>query len=226
MEEFLTQMKIQVNEKVFLKDPDSSEIGRKIVNNSILLIDEIGFEEFTFKKLGLEIGSPESTIYRYFENKHKILLYLTIWYWSWLEYRLVFGTVNIISLNEKLNTAIKLLVEPIQEDSDFSHINEVVLNRIVISESAKSYFTKKVGVDNKDGVFKVYKRLVQRVGDLVLAINPDFEYPNMLISTVIEGAHQQRYFGEHLPSLTNVRDGTKDISNFFIQMVFRTIGKK
>lgn len=226
MEEFLTQMKIQVNEKVFLKDPDSSEIGRKIINNSILLIDEIGFEEFTFKKLGLEIGSPESTIYRYFENKHKILLYLTIWYWSWLEYRLVFGTVNIISLNEKLNTAIKLLVEPIQEDSDFSHINEVVLNRIVISESAKSYFTKKVGVDNKDGVFKVYKRLVQRVGDLVLAINPDFEYPNMLISTVIEGAHQQRYFGEHLPSLTNVRDGTKDISNFFIQMVFRTIGKK
>ena len=89
-----------------------------------------------------------------------------------------------------------------------------------------SPFTKKVGVDNKDGVFKVYKRLVQRVGDLVLAINPDFEYPNMLISTVIEGAHQQRYFGEHLPSLTNVRDGTKDISNFFIQMVFRTIGKK
>jgi AcrR family transcriptional regulator len=226
MEEFLTQMKIQVNEKVFLKDPDSSEIGRKIINTSILLIDEIGFEEFTFKKLGLEIGSPESTIYRYFENKHKILLYLTIWYWSWLEYRLVFGTVNIISLNEKLNTAIKLLVEPIQEDSDFSHINEVVLNRIVISESAKSYFTKKVGVDNKDGVFKVYKRLVQRVGDLVLAINPDFEYPNMLISTVIEGAHQQRYFGEHLPSLTNVRNGNKDISNFFIQMVFRTIGKK
>jgi len=226
MEELLTQMKIQVNEKVFLKDPDSSEIGRKIINNSIFLIDEIGFEEFTFKKLGLEIGSPESTIYRYFENKHKILLYLTIWYWSWLEYRLVFGTANIISLNEKLNTAIKLLVEPIQEDSDFSHINEVVLNRIVISESAKSYFTKKVGVDNKDGVFKVYKRLVQRVGDLVLAINPDFEYPNMLISTVIEGAHQQRYFGEHLPSLTNVRNGNKDISNFFIQMVFRTIGKK
>ena len=226
MEELLTQMKIQVNEKVFLKDPDSSEIGRKIINNSILLIDEIGFEEFTFKKLGLEIGSPESTIYRYFENKHKILLYVTIWYWSWLEYRLVFGTANIISLNEKLNTAIKLLVEPIQEDSDFSHINEVVLNRIVISESAKSYFTKKVGVDNKDGVFKVYKRLVQRVGDLVLAINPDFEYPNMLISTVIEGAHQQRYFGEHLPSLTNVRNGNKDISNFFIQMVFRTIGKK
>lgn len=219
-------MKIQVNEKVFLKDPDSSEIGRRIINNSILLIDKIGFEEFTFKKLGSEIGSPESTIYRYFENKHKVLLYLTIWYWSWLEYRLVFGTANILSLEEKLKTAIKLLVEPIQEDSDFSHINEVVLNRIVISESAKSYFTKEVSVDNKNGVFKVYKRLVQRVGDVVLTINPDFDYPNMLISTVIEGAHQQRYFAEHLPSLTNAGKGKKNISNFFVQMVFSTIGKK
>ncbi|MCG8309872.1 MAG: TetR/AcrR family transcriptional regulator [Cytophagales bacterium] len=226
MEEFLTQMRIQVNKRVFLKDPDTSEKGRKIISNSILLIDEIGFENFTFKKLGMKIGSPESTIYRYFENKHKILLYLTIWYWSWLEYRLVFSTININSPEEKLNTAIKLLVEPIKEDSDFSHINEVVLNRIVISESAKSYFTKDVGEDNKDGVFKVYKRLVQRVSDMVLAINPDFEYPNMLISTVVEGAHQQRHFAKYLPSLTNVRKGKKDITNFFIQMVFNTIQKK
>lgn len=226
MKELLAEMKIQVNEKVFLKDPDSSEIGRRITRDSILLIDEIGFEEFSFTKLGLKIGSPESTIYRYFENKYKVLLYLTIWYWSWLEYRLVFGTVNILSPEEKLIVAIKLLVEPIQEDSDFSHINEVALNRIVISESAKSYFTKSVAVNNKDGVFKVYKRLVRRVGDLVLAINPDFDYPNMLISTVIEGAHNQRYFAEHVPSLTNVRKGNKDISNFFILMVFSTIGKK
>ena len=226
MKELLTQMKIQVNDKVFLKDPDSSEIGRRIINNSISLIDEIGFEEFTFKKLGGKIGSPESTIYRYFENKHKVLLYLTIWYWSWLEYQLVFATANIFSPEEKLKKAIKLLVEPVQEDSDFSHINEVVLNRIVISESAKSYFTKKVDAENKDGMFKVYKRLVQRVSDMVLAINPDFDYPNMLISTAIEGAHQQRHFAEHLPSLTNVNKGDKDISNFFIQMVFSTIRKE
>ena len=226
MDELLTQMKIQVNENVFLKDPDSSEIGRRIINNSIFLIDKIGFEEFTFKKLGGKIGSPESTIYRYFENKHKVLLYLTIWYWSWLEYQLVFATANIPSPEEKLKKAIKLLVEPVHEDSDFSHINEVVLNRIVISESAKSYFTKKVDAENKDGMFKVYKRLVQRVSDMVLAINPDFDYPNMLISTVIEGAHQQRHFAEHLPSLTNVNKGDKDISNFFIQMVFSTIRKE
>ncbi len=226
MKDLLAQMKIKVNEKVFLKDPDSSELGRSIVANGILLIDEVGFESFTFKKLGHKIGSPESTIYRYFENKHKVLLYLSSWYFSWLEYRLVFSTVNIASPEEKLKKAIKLLSEPVQEDSNYSHINEVVLNRIVITESTKTYFTKDVDAENNDGLFKVYKRLVQRVADMVLVINPKYEYPHMLISTVIEGAHQQKHFAEHLPSLTDVRNGDKDISNFFIQMVFNTIPMK
>ena len=226
MKDLLAQMKIKVNEKIFLKDPDSSDVGRSIVATSILLIDEIGFEAFTFKKLGFRIGSPESTIYRYFENKHKVLLYVSSWYLSWLEYRLVFSTVNIASPEEKLMKAIKLLTEPVQEDSNYSHINEVVLNRIVIAESSKTYFTKEVDAGNNDGLFKVYKRLVQRVADMVLVINPKYEYPRMLISTVIEGAHQQNHFAEHLPSLTDVRDGDKDISNFFIQMVFNTIPTK
>lgn len=226
MNDLLIHMHIKVNEKVFLKDPDSSDIGRSIVANSILLIDEIGFETFTFKKLGQKIGSPESTIYRYFENKHKVLLYLSSWYLSWLEYRLVFSTANIASPEDKLRKAIKLLTEPVQEDSNYSHINEVVLNRIVISESSKTYFTKEVDAENNDGLFMVYKRLVQRVANMVLEINPKYKYPNMLVSTVIEGAHQQKHFAEHLPSLTNVRGGDKDISNFFTQLVFNTIRKK
>ncbi len=226
MNDLLIHMHIKVNEKVFLKDPDSSDIGRSIVTNSILLIDEIGFEAFTFKKLGQKIGSPESTIYRYFENKHKVLLYLSSWYLSWLEYRLVFSTANIASPKDKLSKAIKLLTEPVQEDSNYSHINEVVLNRIVISESSKTYFTKEVDAENNDGLFMVYKRLVQRVANMVLDINPKYKYPNMLVSTVIEGAHQQKHFAEHLPSLTNVIGGDKDISNFFTQLVFNTIKKK
>ena len=146
MEEFLTQMKIQVNEKVFLKDPDSSEIGRKIVNNSILLIDEIGFEEFTFKKLSQEIGSPESSIYRYFENKHLVLFYLITWYWSMLEYLLVFGTDNIELPKERLSKAIELVTESIKQNGGFPYMDEIVLNRIVIAESSKLYHTKEVDI--------------------------------------------------------------------------------
>jgi AcrR family transcriptional regulator len=226
MNDLLNQITIKVNDRVYLKNPDSSELGKKIITNGIILIDELGFESFTFKRLGLKIGSPESTIYRYFENKHKLLLYLTSWYWCWLEYRLVFSMANIISPEEKLETAIELLTKPVQEDSSFSHVNEVILYRIVIAESSKSYFTKEVDAENKEGLFAVYKKIVQRVSDVVTDINPEFEYPHMLISTVIEGAHQQKHFAEHLPSLTDIEKGDKAITDFFTQMVFHTINTK
>ena len=95
MKDLLQNIKIAVNDKLYVKDPESSELGKKIIQNSILLIDEIGFDKFTFKKLGLRIGSNESSIYRYFDSKHKLLLYLSSWYWCWMEYRLVFAISNL-----------------------------------------------------------------------------------------------------------------------------------
>ena len=77
MSTILSNIKIQVNEKLYVKDPETSDLGKKIIENSILLIDEIGIEHFTFKKLGERIGSNESSIYRYFENKHKLVVYLS-----------------------------------------------------------------------------------------------------------------------------------------------------
>ena len=67
MQNLLSNLKITINEKLYVKDPETSELGRNILKNSILLIDEIGFEAFTFKKLGEKIQSNESSIYRYFE---------------------------------------------------------------------------------------------------------------------------------------------------------------
>ena len=96
-------LRFTINEKLFLKDPESSDLGRKILKHSILMIDEIGFDAFTFKKLGECIGSNESSIYRYFENKHKLLLYLSSWYWSWVEYRMLFAIQNINDFKEKLS---------------------------------------------------------------------------------------------------------------------------
>ena len=111
MKRLLSNIKIQVNDNIYQKDPETSELGRKIIENSILMIHEIGIENFTFKKLGVKIQSNESSIYRYFENKHKLLLYLTSWYWSWVEYQLVFSTFNVndavvIELSEVLNISI------------------------------------------------------------------------------------------------------------------------
>lgn len=225
MKRLLSKVNIRVNEHVYLKDPESSELGRRILKGSIDLLDEIGFEQFTFRKLAISIKSTEASIYRYFESKHKLLLYLTSWYWGWQEYRLVFSLANIESPHERLKRAIKVLTEEVQEDSDFLFINEVKLHRIVIAESSKAYLTREVDAENRDGVFLGYKQLVERVSDIVLEINPEYLYPHMLASTVIEGAHHQRYFAEHLPRLTDTIEGKDVIPEFYIEIVCNAISK-
>ena len=219
----LTQIGIKVNEKVFLKDPESSDLGRSILEGGIDLIDEIGFEAFTFRKLAQKIGSTEASVYRYFESKQRLLIYLSCWYWRWLDYKLVLATANIDSPEERLNRALTVLIEQVEVDSSFSHINEVKLNRIIISESTKAYLNKHVDEENRDGFFRDYKELVQRVSDIISEINADYKYPNMLVSTVIEGAHLQRFFADHLPRLTNVIEGEDAVTDFCIHTVFKAI---
>ena len=216
-------LQIMIGPELYTKNPDSSDLGKKIVSKSISMIDDLGFENFTFKKLGIEIGSNESSIYRYFESKHALLIYLINWYWSWIEYKIVFATLNINSPIEKLEKAIKILTEEVVEDNSFSYINEVILTKIIISESSKAYHTKEVDKENEKGFYKTYKNVVERVSSLVLEINPTFEYPHMLVSTVIEGAHHQRYFSKHLPSLTDFEEGKNNIACFYNDLVFKLI---
>ena len=214
---------ITINPALFSKDPKSTELGKKIVSTSIEMINELGFESFTFKKLGVRIGSNESSIYRYFDSKHTLLVYLINWYWSWMEYKIVFATSNLASSEEKLVNSIKMLTQNISEDSNFSFINEVLLNNIIIAESSKAYHTKDIDAENEKGFYKTYKRVVQRISDFVLEVNPEFEFPHMLISTVIEGAHHQRFFSKHLPSLTDVEEGKNNIIRFYTDLVLNAI---
>lgn len=216
-------IKIAVNPELYNKNPDSSELGKRIVSKSIEMIEEMGFEVFTFKKLGVAIGSNESSIYRYFDSKHALLLFLFNWYWRWTEYRLVLTTQALDEPEDKLRLAIKLLTREITQDNAVSYINEVLLHRIIVAESSKAYHTKKVDEENAQGFFLSYKQVVQRLADMVLAINPTFPFPHMLISTVIEGAHHQRYFSEHLPALTDVEPEQNNIVNFYTELVFKTI---
>ena len=223
MDRFLSKVEIKVNEKLYLKHPDSSELGKKIIAGAIELIDKIGFDAFTFRKLAAQIESTEASIYRYYESKHKLLLYLTSWYWGWMEYRLVFSTTNIHSAKERLERSINLITEQVTDENSYTHIDVVKLNRIVISESSKAYLIKEVDIENKEGAYSGYKQFVARISDIILEINPKYKYPHMLISTVIEGAHHQHYFAEHLPRLTDVIKGEDSISIFYTDMVLKTI---
>ena len=155
-------LKIKVNEKIYVKDPETSPLGKKIIEKSILLIDEIGFENFTFKKLGDKINSNESSIYRYFENKHKLLVYLSSWYWSWIEYKLIFATTNIENPKEKLKRAIVIVTEKVGTENNIEYIDEAILNKIIIAEFTKTIQTKEVDQENKEGFFLIYKRVINR----------------------------------------------------------------
>lgn len=223
MTEFQNKISFNINDKVFLKDPNSSELGIKILRGSIDLIEELGLENFTFKKLSNHISSTEASVYRYFESKHHLLTYLVLWYWGWQEYRIIMRCMNIEDPKERLKRAIKVLTERIEEDSQFADINEVKLNRIVIAESSKIYLIKDVERENSLGFFSQYKEVVNRVSSIILEINPNYKYPHMLVSTIIEGANHQRFFAEHIPSLTDVFEGEDAITTFYQELALKEL---
>lgn len=224
MNSILTHLKIQVNEKIYVKDPESSTLGKKIIQESILLIHEIGFEYFTFKKLGERIGSNESSIYRYFESKHKLLVYLSSWYWGWMEYRLVFSTNNISNTTEKLQKAITIVTEKIEDDSTTQHINEAILNKIIIAEFTKTIMTKEVDEENKEGFFLVYKRVINRIVEMIQEVNPEYQYAKSLASSIIEGSLHQHFLKEHLTSITNC-DSTHNATEFYLDLIEKILKK-
>lgn len=222
MKNLLSVLKISVPDKIFIKDPETSVLGKKIIEHAILLIDEIGFEAFTFKKLGTKIGSNESSIYRYFESKHKLLLYLSSWYWAWLEYQLVIETFSISDVNEKLEKAICVVTRKVKEDDSFLHINKTLLYKIIVNENSKSFLTKEVDTDNKEGYFEGYKRVITRISEMILAVNTKYPFALSLASTIIEGSLHQHYLKDHFPLIT---DSTpkETPTNFFIHLVKGTI---
>ncbi len=221
------QLQIKMNEDLFLRNPEQTELGKNIIKHSIQLIEKDGFEAFTFKKLAEDIGTTEAGIYRYFENKHRLLLYIIAWYWSWLEYQISFQTNNVTDPVVKLKKVIKLLATTVQDDAKTSHVNESLLHQIIISEGSKAYLTKQVGEDNKHQFFKPYKDLCAVIGDIILECSPKYKYPRSLATTIIEMAHFQNFFMNNLPSLTDFGKNKEEteVVAFLNDLVFSSIKK-
>ncbi|MEM6524388.1 MAG: TetR/AcrR family transcriptional regulator [Bacteroidota bacterium] len=223
----MATLQLLMSENLFLRDPQDTELGRKIVQESIKMIDELGFEGFTFKKLAIRIDSTEASIYRYFENKHRLLVYMIAWYWNWLEYKIDFGTQNITDPEKKLEIALGIVSERKTADPFFPQIDEEALYRIVIAESDKTYLTKQVDEDNKEGLFRGFKSLCHKIATFILEINPEFEFAHSLISTALQAGHQQLFYAQHLPSLTDFDKDKDDLHkrnmDFLTTMVFNTI---
>ena len=222
MQNILSNIIISVNDKLYVKNPETSDLGKKIIEQSILLIDEIGFENFTFKKLGEKINSNESSIYRYFESKHNLMLYLSSWYWGWIEYRLAFATTNISDSMERLKKGITIVTEKIEDDSATQHINESILNKIIIQEFTKTLLTKEVDEENKKDFFIVYKRVINRIVELIADVNPNYAFAKSLASSIVEGALHQHFLKNHLKTITNCSE-TISPTDFYIDLIEKTL---
>lgn len=220
------QVNFRLNESIYKKDPETSEVGRQIVRHSIDLIFELGLEQFTFKKLAADIGTTEATIYRYFENKHRILLYILNWYWSYMEFLVVFRLQNVTSTREKLKIILELLTADLPESSGLNDYNKKSLNQIVIAESSKAYLTKEVSEINKNQVFKPYKDLCAKISEVIHEYSPKYKFPKSLSTTIIEAAHQQQFFSSNLPRLTdNAEQQSAGFTRRFIEdLLFKVLG--
>ncbi len=222
------EVRIKMNEKLFLRNPEESVLGKKIVKQGLALINKLGFEDFTFKKLATEVNTTEASIYRYFENKHKLLVYLITWYWSFLEYKVIFSINNINEPELKLKTIIKILCEEPSNDTlttDF--ISEYESYKLVIWESSKAYLTRNVSKDNKDHLFKPYKDLCERFSSIIKEYNSKYKYPRSLASTILEMSHSQKFFKQNLPALTDFpkEKDDKKIILFLESLLFQSINK-
>ena len=218
------KISIRLNEKLFLRDPESSDLGKRIVKHGIEMIHKLGFESFTFKKLGDEIHTTEASIYRYFENKHRLLLYIITWYWTYLEYQVIFNINNMTESDDKIRRVIDLLTHQLNDSLGKIEFNHKALYDIVISESSKAYLSKEVDNNNSELLFKPYKDLCERIARLFSEYNPAFPYPYSLASTVIEAAHFQHFFVQHLPRLTDFgRSKNFSTQGFLEHLVFATL---
>ena len=219
-------LRIDLNEKLYLRDPQATDLGRRLVAESVLLIDEIGFEQFTFKKLAQRMESTEASLYRYFENKHKLLVYLVSWHWAWLRYQIRFHTHNVPDARERLHLILGILTRAHEDDPATTQLDEAALYRIVVHEASKSYLTRDVDGDNREGLFREYKQLAAGIVAVVQEINPAYAYPHALVSTLLESARKQLFFAQHLPSLTDAITGSKDentLQAFLAQVAFSTL---
>lgn len=197
------QVKFIVNENLFLRDPESTAMGKAIVKNSIDLIYETGFENFTFKKLAQKINSTEATVYRYFSSKHKLLTYILNWYWSYMEFIAKMRLSEMKNPQEKIIVILEIITHQNDTEDTIEDYDLNKLHKIVISESSKSYLVKEVDAINKEMVFTPLKSFCSFFGDIISEAKSDFPYPKSLASTLLETAHDQQFFSEHLPKLTD-----------------------
>ncbi len=221
------KLSFNLNENLYLRDPENSDLGKKIIKNGIDMIYDLGFENFTFKKLAKQIGTTEASLYRYFENKQKLLLYIISWYWHYIDFIIEFKLQNIQDAKTKIIEIIQILTNDYSANNSGLDYDMYNLYQIVLSDSNKVYQIKNVTEINQNQLFKPYKSLCSKIADIFIEYNPNYLYPKSLSSSFIELSHFHKYFSQHLPNLTDINDTSKNNTNDFLNnLLFSALGSQ
>lgn len=223
LNEFIKNISIKIDPEIFLKDPESSELGLSIIKESIDTLYKIGYDDFNFKKLSDKINTSEASIYRYFENKHRLLLYLINWFWLWMEYRLIYSAIDETGKRKRIEKAIVILCTEVDKSEKLAHIDVYKLYHIVISDVSRHYFK---GLKNEEceNLYHGYYSLCQRLSHLIHTSSPNYKNPLTLSSAIIDMVFFQKFLIERLPGLTDLEE--KDLEKFFIKTVFKILNYK
>lgn len=198
------RIKIRLNDKLYLRDPQETSLGQEILHHSILLLDEIGFEDFNFKRLAKRIESSETSVYRYFRNKQMLLNYLVSWYLGWVLYLIDIYTINIEEPKKRLKKIINILVYASKYNLPIEYVNKNCLHRLIIKEGSVVCRRKKMANQNDEFPPQNLKKLVKKISAVIIELAPNFPYPIALANNLVEMANRHIHFALHLPDLTEV----------------------
>ncbi|MBN8548612.1 MAG: TetR/AcrR family transcriptional regulator [Deltaproteobacteria bacterium] len=214
-----------IDQSLYLRYPEETALGKKIVSESILMMDEEGYDAFTFKKLAARISSTEASVYRYFRNKHQLLCYLVSWYWTWLEYFIQFRTNNITDSRRKLEMAIAALLESDIDDPNIKHINEGILHRVVVAESARVYMPRPAEISDYHGILRGYNLMCARLMEFIKGIDPKYKYTRELVDTLLSISHNRLFTMYQSNDRKAKRRDARSLEVFLNHLVFTSLNR-
>ncbi|MCC7502644.1 MAG: TetR/AcrR family transcriptional regulator [Flavobacteriales bacterium] len=197
-----------------------SPMGLRILTEGLVLMNELGLEAFTFKKLAERIGCTEVTVYHYFTNKQRLLQYYFQFYWLWLRTHGEQEGHNVKDPVERLHGTIRALAGVWSASAPAAQLDPKALRDLVVNEGSKSFLHKNVDTDNELKLFKPYKDLCAQVAAEVKACAPRLRSARSFATTLVEMSHSLEFAMHHLPALTelSVKQDRKHLARFLMEL--------
>lgn len=205
----------------------NTPLGARILQDGLVLMNDLGLESFTFKKLADRTGCTEVTVYHYFANKQRLLQYYFQVYWLWLATYCQEEGKSLKDPLDRLRGDIRALCGTWPPAARANTFDPAALRELVINEGSKSFLHKDVDSDNELKLFKPYKDLCAHIAREVKAASPRARHARSFATTLVEMAHSLEFAMHHLPALTELsaKKGRAPLAGYLIDLAERYVAR-